>query len=248
MPDFSSANDSGDDGSGGTTSGFSQFGASFLADVGLLARFNLLKFYKSRENNMSAALVMRNMGIPSKGDPVPSVLAAGIAYKPIRPLTLAFDFSLPLNFADVSLSEKPYWAVGIDIAVAKFLSMRTGLLGKQGAYRFTMGSAVNFGKIALDLNYSLDLMTQFTPLNRVSLAVRFNFGDQGRKAASDKVDALYLAGVEAYSAGRYDEARQHWQDALDINPRFDPAKEGIALVGESDKLSDRMLNMQSLDF
>jgi hypothetical protein len=248
VPDYSDADDKGNSGKLISGSGLEQSAVMGMADIGLLTRFNFLKMYQARDRNMSAALVMRNLGPPAKGDPLPTAAVASLAYKPIRPLTLDFDFTVPLNLDDISLSEKPYWAAGMNVNITRFLSMRTGVLGKTGGYRVTLGSAVDFGKIALDLNYSLDLLTQFTPLNRVSIAVRFNFGDQGRKELSDRVDALYLDGLDAYTKGDYGLAAERWREALTLNPKFDPAREGIRLVENSRALDDHMREMQTLDF
>jgi len=248
VPDYSDADDQGNnEGTLLSGSGRSQSAAMAMADIGALTRFNLLKMYNSREKNMSVALVIRNLGPPVRGEPLPSSATAALAYKPLRPLTLAFDFTLPVNMQDFALSEKPYWAAGLNVAITDFLSMRAGLLGRSGGYRATMGSAVELGKIALDLNYSLDLLTQFTPMNRISLAARINFGDQGRAQNADRVDSLYLSGLDAYSAGNIEEARRNWEAALSINPKFDPAKEGLALIQNSSLLDSRINDMQSLD-
>ncbi|MDR0401981.1 MAG: UPF0164 family protein [Treponema sp.] len=248
VPDYSDADDQGKEGQLISGSGLEQSAVMAMMDIGVLTRFNFLKLYHARERNASAALVIRNLGPAAGGDALPTALTASLAYKPLRPLALDFDFTVPLNLVDISLSEKPYWALGMNINVTNFLSMRAGLLGKVGGYRVTMGSAVNFGKIALDVNYSLDLLTQFTPLNRVSVAVRFNFGDQGRKALSEKVDALYLEGLDAYAEGRYDFAVERWREVLELNPKFAPAQEGINLVENSRSLDDRIREMQTLDF
>ena len=248
MPDYSDANDQGEnEGSVISGSGRSQSAAMAMLDLGMLIRFNLLKSYVAREKNTSVALVIRNLGPMSKGEPLPTSATAALAYKPIRPLTLAFDFTVPLNLEDISLSEKPSWAAGLNVNITDFLSMRTGLLGRYGGYRFTIGSAVDLGRIALDLNYSLDLLTQFTPLNRISLGVRINLGDKGRQEKSDRVDALYLAGLDAYNAGDMEQARSQWEEALSLNPRFDPAKEGLSLIQDTDALDDRIRGMNSLD-
>jgi hypothetical protein len=248
VPDFSDADDLGNnEGSVIPGSGLSQSAAMFMVDIGALTRFNVLKFYSAREKNTSVALVIQNLGPPSKGEPLPTTATAAITYKPIRPLTLAFDFTLPVNMKDIKLSEKPTWAVGLDVNITSFLSMRAGLLGRYGGYRVSMGSSVDLGRIALDLNYSLDLLTQFTPLNRISLAARINLGDQGRKALSDRVDALYLSGLDAYQAGDIGEARSAWEEALSLNPRYDPAKEALALIQDSSTLDRRIDSMQSLD-
>ncbi|MDR0599545.1 MAG: UPF0164 family protein [Treponema sp.] len=246
VPDYSDADDQGRDGAN-IFSGLSQSALMGMADIGVLTRFNFLKFYRSRENNTSLALTLRNLGPPALGESLPSSITAGLAYKPFRPLTLAFDFTLPVNFQDLSLSEKPYWAAGTNIALTSFLSMRAGLLGRSGGYRITMGSALNLEKIALDMNYSLDLLTQVTPLNRISLGVRFNFGDQGRREKAARVDSLYLSGLDAYAGGDVEKARTCWEEALALNPRFDPAKEGIALINHTQALNTRIMNMQSLN-
>jgi hypothetical protein len=249
IPDYSDADDQGNNsGQLISGSGLEQSAAMGMVDIGLLTRFDFLKPYQARERNTSAALVLRNLGPPAGGDALPTAVVASLAYKPLRPLTLDFDFTVPLNLADISLSEKPYWAVGINANITSFLSMRTGLLGKTGGYRITMGSAVSFGKIAFDVNYSLDLLTQFTPLNRVSVAVRFNFGDQGRKELSNRVDALYLEGLNAYAESDYNLAVERWREVLELNPKFDPAREGIELVENSRVLDDHIREMQTLDF
>ena len=248
MPDYSDANDLGNnEGSKISGSGLSQSAVMGMLDIGMLTRFNFLKAYNAREKNTSAALVIRNLGPASKGEPLPASITAALAYKPIRPITLAFDFTYPLNLQDIALSEKPSFAAGFNVDITNFLAMRAGFLGRYGGYRVTIGSSVVLGKIALDLNYSLDLLTQFTPLNRISLGARINLGDKGRKEISDRVDELYLSGLEAYKAGNIEQARVDWEKALEINRRFDPAKEALSLIQSSGDLDDRIRNMQSLE-
>jgi tetratricopeptide (TPR) repeat protein len=229
-------------------SGMSQSAVMGMADIGALTRFNFLKLYHSRERNTSAAIVVRNLGPPSLGEPLPTVVNAAIAYKPFRPITLACDFFLPLNMMDIELSEKPYFATGLAVNVASFLSMRAGLLFKAGSSRVTVGSAINFNKISLDINYTLDLLTQLQPLNRISLGVRFDLGDNGRKVKSDKVDELYLLGLDAYAQGNYEDARICWEEALRIDPRFEPAKESLDMMNSRADLQDRIEDLFRLDF
>jgi hypothetical protein len=248
MPDYTDTDDQGNnDGTIISGSGLSQSTVMAMADIGLLSRFNLFKFYIAREKNTSLALVVRNLGPPAQDEPLPTSVTAALAYKPIRPITLAFDFTYPLHMQNIALSEKPYWAAGMSVGITDFLSMRAGILGRNGGYRVTIGSAVELGKIVLDLNYSLDLLTQFTPMNRISLGVRMNFGDQGREETAGKVDLLYLAGLEAYSGGNTAEARTYWEQALDLNPRFDPAREGLTLIENSAALDTRIDEIQTLD-
>jgi tetratricopeptide (TPR) repeat protein len=243
VPDYS--NDQGHIISG---SGLSQSAAQVMADLGLLTRFDLFKFYTARERNSSAALVIRNVGLPAKGDPLPTVATAGFSYKPIRPLLFSFDFSYPINLQNPGLSEKPYWAAGISAALTPFLSMRTGALIKTGNIRCTLGSAITLDKVTLDINYTVDLLTQLQPFNRLSIGVRINLGDGGRSALSDEVDRLYLAGLDAYAKGKREEATHYWEEALRLNPKFDPAKEGLSVIARTQALEDRINELQQLEF
>ncbi|MCL1814508.1 MAG: UPF0164 family protein [Treponema sp.] len=248
MPDYSSADDRGNnEGSVLRSSGRSQSAIMAMMDLGALVQFNVFKKYNAREKNTSAALVIRNLGPKAKGEPLPTSLTAALAYKPVRPVTVAFDYTLPVNMQQFDLSEKPSWAAGFNVDITEFLSMRAGLLGRYGGYRVTIGSAVDLGKIALEMNYSLDLLTQFTPLNRISLGARINLGDQGRQELSSRVDTLYLTGLDAYNQGNMLQARTNWEEALRLNPRFDPAKEALSLIQNSSSLDDRIMQMQSLD-
>ncbi|MDR0598050.1 MAG: UPF0164 family protein [Treponema sp.] len=249
VPDFSDSDDM-DNKTGSLVpgSGREQSAAMAMADIGALTRINFLKFYNSRDRNFSFALTLRNLGPPAKGDPLPSVAVAGLSWKPLRPILLSFDYSFPINTTDFDLSERPYWAAGLSAQITGFLSMRGGLLAKHGNVRIAVGSAVDLKNLSLDLNYTLDLLTQLTPLNRVSLGVRFNLGDQGRADREAEAEALYIQGLSAYAQGELDRARFYWEEALKTDPRFEPAAEGLSLIIRSRDLMGRIDEMQSLGF
>jgi tetratricopeptide (TPR) repeat protein len=229
-------------------SGLSQSAFMGMADIGLLTRFDFLKFYASRERNASAAVVIRNLGPPVLGEPLPTVANAAISYKPLRPLTIAFDFNLPINMVDISLSELPYMALGLSVNVTNFLSMRAGILFRAGSSRAVVGSAISIDKLSVDVNYTLDLLTQLQPLNRVSLAVRFDLGDNGRSQKADKVEELYLLGLDAYSRGNFTDARLCWEEALRIDPQYEPAKDSLNMLNNREDLTQRIEELYSLDF
>jgi tetratricopeptide (TPR) repeat protein len=249
VPDFTDSDDR-DNKTGSLVSGSGreQSAAMAMADIGALVRINALKFYQSRDRNFSLALVVRNLGPPAKGDPLPTVAAAGLAWKPLRPILLSFEYSFPINTMDFSLSEQPYWAAGLAVQATGFLSLRGGVLAKNGSARIAVGSAVELRNLSVDLNYTLDLLTQLTPLNRVSLGVRFNLGDQGRAARAAAAEAFYLQGLNAYAQGDADQARHYWEEALKADPRFEPAEEGLALIIRSTTLIERINEMQTLGF
>jgi tetratricopeptide (TPR) repeat protein len=228
-------------------SGLSQSAIMAMADIGFLTRFDLFKNYASRDRNASAALVLRNFGPPALGEPLPTAINASFSYKPLRPLTIALDFNLPLNLTDIKLSEKPNASLGISVNVASFLSMHAGFMYKAGSSRITVGSAVNLTNISIDINYTLDLLTQFQPMNRISLGVRLDLGDGGRRKLSDKIDDLYLLGHEAFSRGNYADARLCWEEAIRLNPKYEPAIESLAMLDARERLFDRVDNMQRLE-
>jgi hypothetical protein len=243
MPDYADETEAVVSGSGNE-----QSAAAFMVDIGALTRFNLLKFYNSRERNMSAAIVMRNIGAPVLGEPLPTVAVAAVSYRPIRPMLFSFDFSVPVNTVNMELSEKPYWAAGLSITATTFLSMRAGLLMKAGNIRAVIGSAIDLQYINFDVNYTLDLLTQLQPLNRVALGVRFNLGDNDRKSKNELVDEYYLAGLDAYSKANDTEARIWFEKVLEINSRFEPAKEALKAIDEYEKLNERIEQMRRLDY
>ncbi|MDR3301719.1 MAG: UPF0164 family protein [Spirochaetaceae bacterium] len=218
----------------------SETAGAFAVDAGLLTRINLFKFYGAREKNMSFALVLRNFGPKVIDEPLPTVAVVGLAYKPFRPISLSCDVSFPLNFQDFALSEKPYFAFGLAVAVTDFLSMRAGFMMKAGGSRFTIGSALELDTIAIEVNYSLDLVTQFQSLNRVTIGVRFDLGDGGRGERNQLADSYYLQGVESYSNGDFDSATGFLNKALEINPRFDPALEVLKAIGSGESTNERI--------
>jgi hypothetical protein len=228
--------------------GWEQSAATAMADLGVLARTNLWKFYHSRERNFSFALVLRNLGPPVKGDSLPAVAVAGVSWKPWEPVLLSFDYSFPMNLTDINLSEKPYWAAGLSVQANDFLSLRSGLLFKGENARIVLGGAVDLKAFSLDLNYTLDLLPQLIPLNRIGLGIRFNLGDQGRADREAEAEALYLQGLEAYARGELEAARHYWEETLKADPRFEPAAEGLSLIARSQALMERIDEMQSLGF
>ncbi len=208
-----------------------------LLDVGLLTRFNFLKSYISRTKNFSVGLAMKNLGLPALDEPMPTTATLGIAYSPVRPLTWALDFNLPISFIpDQAPAERWYLATGFNLSVASFLQLQTGFQLKGDNPRVSVGSTLDLKKVSFVLNYNLDLSGRLNPLDKFSIEAKLNLGDRGRLAQRDQVDALYLNGLEAYAQGRLAEAIAFWQQALELNPGFAPARENIATAEKALKL------------
>ncbi|MDR2601843.1 MAG: UPF0164 family protein [Spirochaetaceae bacterium] len=244
-----SAPDYTEDGALASGSGKSQSATAFLADAGLLTRINLLKFYSSAEKNASFALVIRNYGEDVMGDPLPTALSAGVSYKPFRPFTFSADVTFPLYITnltglDASLSEKPYVSFGFSSRITSFLSAHLGVMVKAGGGRFTAGSEILAGNIVFCVNYTLDLLTQAQPLNRVTAGVRFDLGDGGRQAKRETIEKMYMEGMLAYSEGRNEEARDIWEEALTIDKTFEPITEALNVLKNFENLEKRIVDVE----
>lgn len=228
-------------------SGQSQSALATLVDVGILTRFNLLKVYSSRDKNFSIGMAVKNIGPPSKGEPMPTLATAGVAYNFLRPIQVSADISKPINLMEPDKSENLYWSVGYSMTITDFWSLRAGFMLKGGNPRLSAGASIDLFPLTLDVNYTLDLTTQFTPLNRMSISARFDMGDMGRAAKAREVDDLYIMGLDAYASGDLESAVRLWTRALELNPRFDPVRESLETAAAAIELQQRMLELQRLD-
>jgi opacity protein-like surface antigen len=228
----------------GATAGNSALGA--MLDAGILTRVNFLKFYSSRAKNLSFALVVKNLGPPVLGDPLPTDATFGLAYSPLKPLTFSLDLTQPIDLTDPSKSEGFNIAGGALVQVSDFFKLHGGLLLKGGNPRISIGSTFDVELARITINYTLDLTTQFTPLNRISIQAAFSLGDLGRADIAKKVDTLYLNGLDAYSRGETDGAIAMWTEALRLDPSFEPARESRDAALASKGLKQTMTELQKI--
>ncbi len=228
----------------GSTAGNSALAA--MVDAGLLTRFNFLKLYSARAKNCSVGLAVKNIGPPVLGDPLPTVATLGAAYSPIRPLVISLDLSKPIDLVDLSRSEGLYGALGAFMQVTDFFQFEGGLLVKGGNPRISVGSSFAAESLRLNVNYTLDLTTQLTPLNRISIQAAFSLGDLGRAELAKKVDALYLSGLDADARGDIAAAMAYWSEALRLDPTFDPARESLKTAQGTVELQATMESLQKL--
>ena len=220
---------------------------ALMVDIGSLVKVNLLKFYHSRAKNFAFGLVLKNFGPPVLGEPLPTVASAGIAYSPLKPFTFAFDISKPINLVLPSSSESLIVAFGFEGNLTDFFRLQAGFLLKKGLPRLTVGASFIVNLVRLTVNYTLDLTTQLTPLNRVSVEAAFSLGDMGRADLAKKVDSLYLSGLEAYARGESAAAVAVWREALKLDPRFDPAIESLRALEGTQEIQKKLDELQKLD-
>jgi len=216
-------------------SGLAQCGLSLMADVGLMLQFNFLKFYSSRDPNVRIGISAQNLGISLTGfgkeikidDPLPTTLAAGISLKFIKPVTLSLDFVQPLNLQKLTNYMLPYISTGVSIQFTPFLSFLSGFSIKGANPRISAGLEFEIAKIRLNFNYSLDITSSISTFNRFSLSAKIMLGDKGRSIVDAEVDRLYQTGLKYYADAEWEKAIEIWQEAVELNKRFDPAIQGI---------------------
>lgn len=225
-----------------------QSAVALMADIGLQTKFNVLKFFSSRDKNFAFGLVIKNLGSEfiRDPDPLPSMISTGIAYSPIRPMTWAFDINIPFNL-DGTKAEKVSYAAGLDLGLTSFLSIQSGFQIKTGLPRFSVGSSLDLEKFSVTANYTLDLTTQVTSLDRFSLALKLNLGDFGRMTRVEKSQLLYLQGLEEYANGEISKAIAYWEESLEVRPDFTPARQMIDTARKTLELNQKIEENQTID-
>ncbi|GAB4221940.1 MAG: UPF0164 family protein [Spirochaetales bacterium] len=225
-----------------------QSAVGIMTDLGALTRFNFLKFYPSRSKNASVGIAIKNLGPYVQGEPLPTSVTAGIGYWPLRPWALAFDVNIPFSFDPSQYpAERVGFAWGTSVAITNFFSVQSGFLLKGGNPRFSLGSIVMLDTITFVTNYTLDMTTQFTNLDRFSIQLKINLGDEGRQAKARKVEELYLSAIEAFARGEFQKSLELCDEALSLDPTFTPARETIQSIERAIELQQEIEARQKIE-
>ena len=227
-----------------TGSGFAQSAIAFMGDIGMMIRFNLAKFYASREPNVRIGFSVQNLGaaITNFGNgicldaPLPSSVTAGFSYNFIKPIIISVDFRQPFALSKDMGYQMFQVGAGIEAQITDFFAAMAGFQLKGANPRFSFGAEFEINKIRVNANYTLDLTSSLNPLNRISISAKFIMGDGGRAEKIQKIDELYNLGVLYFSRGEYNDAIDVWEQVLELDKRFDPAILGI-------QSANRMLEM-----
>lgn len=224
-----------------------QSATSFLVDAGALVRFNFLKPFASRDRNAAFGVAARNVGTLALDESPPALVAAGLAYRPLRPITIAFDAEIPFNLVSDTPSAPFAVAAGTSIRVTDFFSAGTGIRLKGGNPRISLGGNLDFDSVSMSVNYTLDMVTQLSGPDNFSVEARFNFGDRGRAERRRHLEDLYLEGVEALTAGELERAVSLLEQAVEIDPRFEPAVETLENARRARALEEQMRALGDLE-
>ena len=247
MPDYS------DDYSGNIIedSGLSQSAFALLGDFGLRTSFNFGKFFISREPNFHIGLSLMNLGLAFENEgldlAVPTKINAGIAWTFAKPVTINLEVQKPLNLSNMSKSEKMAFGGGFSFAFTKNFAFQTGFLLKGGNPKISLGAEFPVKILLLNINYTFDLSSSLSPINRFSLSAKLNLGDRGRQDTQAKIDELYVKGLQLYAEGYIAEAIDAWEEILVYNKNFDPAIYALETAKETLALQIKIREIQTLD-
>ncbi|MDC7125122.1 MAG: UPF0164 family protein [Spirochaetales bacterium] len=223
-----------------------QSSLAIMGDAGLYTSFDFLKFYESRKSNWSVGVVFRNAGAETLGEALPTELSAGFSYAPIEPVQVAADFNLPINLLGET-AESWYISGGFNADITDFFSFQAGFNYMGSNPRLSLGSTIDLENIAFNINYTHDLTTSTSILNRFSIEAKLKLGDEGRYERQKQVDELYIAGLNAYAEGDLQRAITYWEAALKIDPTFTPAKEFLESAKRSLDLLGEMLDLNKVE-
>ena len=156
-----------------------QSALAFMVDIGFQTSFNLFKSNDTRSNCLSIGAAIKNFGISLLGqEQLPIMATAGVAYSPVQPLTIAFDFNYPISLDPINIpSERWYIAVGVNVIVVSFLSIQCGVLCKADNPQVSLGTALDFGRVGFVINYNIDLSGQANMVDKISVQARFNLAN-----------------------------------------------------------------------
>lgn len=215
-------------------------GYAVLGDFGILLRANLKKKFYDREPNFHFGIMLKNFGIPINGEVAPAYISIGVAYSPVKYFLFSFDLKQNINVKNIKLSGIPTGSFGMMFSITKYFNILTGFGIRGGNPHFSLGAEVNLKNISINSNYTLDMATQTTNLNRISIGVKIALGDGGRKKDIDKLEQLYLEGLKEYKNRNYDSAIAIWKEVLSRDKKFDPAREAIEAAEKQKKLESEL--------
>ena len=207
-----------------------QSALSAMGDIGVMTGFDLFKFYSSRDNNVTVGVAVRNIGNPALNEPLPSEVAIGISYSPLKPLLLAGGIAVPfILFADGEPAA-PHWTIGFALSPTDFLSLQTSFAIKGNNPRLGLGTTIALEGVALHAGYSIDATTQFQSISNFTIQVSIKLDDGGRAARARAAMRDYLQAQQFLIESRYDDAIRAGNRALEVDPTFEPARDTVLLA------------------
>ena len=132
-------------------------------------------------------------------------------------------------------------------SITQYFNLLTGFAIRGGNPRFTLGGEVNLANVQINANYTLDLTNQIANFNKISVSVKLQLGDRGRGERADKIKKRYFEGLKEFKDKNYQKAITIWTEVLKEDPTFDPAKEGIKIAENQQKMQEDLRRILLLE-
>ncbi|OHD05388.1 MAG: hypothetical protein A2086_09270 [Spirochaetes bacterium GWD1_27_9] len=203
-------------------------------DIGILTKFNFLKAYKKNEKNFSIGLALKNIGPFTDGEPPPTKISVGLAYKPIEQLLMSVDLDYLINYSELTYKN---WSVssGMEWYFTKYSSLILGFVVKSNP-SFSLGFNLNFDDFTISAIYNPD----FVDLARFSISASLKLGDLGRGKNELIIKKMYSVALHLMNSGNYQEAKEILEKIIEKEPNFSPAKKSLKNVQRQLDIQDNL--------
>lgn len=163
----------------------------------------------------------------------------------------------------LSQGEGFYQAFGFDIQIIDIASLHGGFLYKPGLPRVSLGTEISYRQNNIEtfgveqdvldsqnayifvINYKLDLTASLT--QRISVEVKLNLGADDRFKNREKIQSLYVSGLQLFSDGEIEEAVKIWEKCLKLDSQFDPAIRMLDLAAQSLELQQKIIESKTVE-
>ena len=158
---------------------------AFPLDIGVLARARVADFSRTERQNLSVGVALKDLGqlVAALDAPLPTQIAAGIAYSPVDPLLVSVDFTQPISLYPSRFAAETYSvAAGIAANITDFLAIQTGASLQAENLTLAIGGTVRYSGFAVTIAYSVDVIGGVSPLNTMSVMTSLDLeGSGGRE-------------------------------------------------------------------
>ena len=220
---------------------------ALLGDFGIILRANIFKKFYDTEPNFHFGIALKNFGVPIRGDVPPAYVSAGFSYRPVSIFLFSADVNQNVNLKNLKASGLPTFSTGMAFSITQYFNLLTGVAIRGGNPRFTLGGEVNLANMQINANYTLDLTNQIANFNKISVSVKLQLGDRGRGERADKIKKRYFEGLKEFKDKNYQKAITIWTEVLKEDPTFDPAKEGIKIAENQQKMQEDLRRILLLE-
>ncbi|MCG8571848.1 MAG: UPF0164 family protein [Spirochaetes bacterium] len=193
-------------------------------DLGVLTRFNFLKAYHYDEKNFSVGLAVKNLGPFTDGEPPPTTISLGLAYKPIYRLLFSLDGNMLINYT-TDTYKNWFISTGFEVYYTKFTSLIMGVKISSSP-ALSVGLHFNFDSFTITANYNWGL----DDYSKFNVSASLKLGDFGRQRRKEELRKKLANAQRLISLNQYEAAKVLLEEILKVQPRHEIARGNLKYV------------------